>query len=208
VALSWLNLPCALKAAIVSGKRTLGDRRARGRGRERRHPRARRDCEAARPYGSVQVEGNRCHFLQAGDQPNRPLPWYAGHPRKCRVRKQIRLAISSGTDSTLRRSFWRRVVCPQPPNPSPIRRFKPWPGAGVFFEASTSNASILHGKRVGNGHAIQGEAASFRRTACAHSSSILKYRATAFAPTSKGCASPGWRSLSILSLVAAPLNWD
>ena len=52
------------------------------------------------------------------------------------------------------------------------------------------------------------EAASFRRTACAHSSSILKYRATAFVPTSKGCASPGWRSFSILSLVAAPLNWD
>lgn len=35
------------------------------------------------------------------------------------------------------------------------------------------------------------EAASLRRTACAHSSSILKYRATASAPTSKGCASPG-----------------
>src|SRR5262249_62340081 len=52
------------------------------------------------------------------------------------------------------------------------------------------------------------EATSFRRTACAHSSSILKYRATALVPTSKGCASPGWRSFSILSLVAAPLNWD
>jgi isopropylmalate/homocitrate/citramalate synthase len=52
------------------------------------------------------------------------------------------------------------------------------------------------------------EATSFRRTACAHSSSILKYRATAFVPTSKGCASPGWRSFSILSFVAAPLNWD
>ena len=69
------------------------------------------------PTGQSKSRVNRCHFLQAGDLPNRPLPWYAGHPRKCRVRKQIRLAIFSGTDSTLRRSFWRRVVCPQPPNP-------------------------------------------------------------------------------------------
>src|SRR5215831_14650773 len=51
-------------------------------------------------------------------------------------------------------------------------------------------------------------ASTFKRTACAHSSSILKYRATAFVPMSKGCASPEWRSFSILSLVAAPLNWD
>jgi hypothetical protein len=68
-------------------------------------------------------------------------------------------------------------------------------GSGTVRKTTTWNP--FKGSAHSYSACVIPEAASFRRTACAHSSSILKYRATAFVPTSKGCASPNGRGFRL-----------